>query len=173
MTDPNQLPDTAKRWGRGRTMLLYASLALNLIVAGIIVGAVLFGGRPGPRAVVDGPVPLLRALSDTERDAFVQYVRADSGVEPRERPVMSMRRSREILSILRAPEFDADQFDSVIQQQIRAASERITASRSALIRVLSNMTLEERKAYSDRLEKALQRPFRDRPPPASNNGSQR
>ncbi|MEM8580233.1 MAG: periplasmic heavy metal sensor [Pseudomonadota bacterium] len=161
-----------KSWSRGRTALFYVSVAMNVLIVGVIVGALFVGGRPMPRAGFDGPFPMLRALSEEERGAFVRIVRQSRDSRP-ERPVKSLRRSRELLSLLSAEEFDAAKFDALLSDQSRAAAGRADTARVALTVLLSDMSVAQRQAYAARLEASLQRTARDRRKPDAGHGPSR
>ncbi|MDJ0992123.1 MAG: periplasmic heavy metal sensor [Dinoroseobacter sp.] len=157
MSEPSRMPG----WSRGRTILFYLSLGLNILVIGVLLGAVLSGGRPGPRATIDGPFPMLRALSDEERTQFTQIIRANREMRT-ERPVKSLQRGRKLLELVSAEKFDAARFEALLKEQSQAAAGRADAGRVALTMLLSRMSLADRQAFASRLEEMLKRSVRER-----------
>lgn len=174
--DPeNQTPD-GPRAGRGRTWLLYGSLALNLLVLGVVVGAVVTGGPkggPGGRVVIDSPSALIRALEPEARDALRDQLAADRP-ERSSRVLESARRSRVLLGALRADPFDPTTFEAALTAQSEALDARNRAGRNALFEVVRGMSVAERQAYADRVEQKLRdrksRDKGDRPPRAPSGG---
>lgn len=149
---------------RGLRIALFVSLAVNLLVAGFIGGAVLRGGPDGreadrrdARETVINATPLLRALSREDRRAlrenFEQRPRPEtgSGRDP-------VRTAEAILSALRAEDFDAAALDTAVSAQTDRIAARNAQGRATLIAYISGMSREDRLAYADRVETA----FRDR-----------
>ncbi|WP_425091902.1 periplasmic heavy metal sensor [Tropicimonas sp. S265A] len=161
--DPVETPPRTG-WGRGRTLLFYGSLAANLLILGLVIGAVAFGGRTAPRGALDGQVPMLRALSDAEQRSFLREIRA--GRPDRiERAGAAMRRARQMLNLLRADTFDAQAFEALMEQQSDGALRRAKAGRAALVEVVSAMDADARRAYATRLEQEFRKSVRDRRAP--------
>lgn len=154
----------SKGWSLWRNILFFVSLGLNVLVIGVLVGAIAFGGRPGPRAAIDGPFPMLRALAEPERQQVLQIVRAERSSQS-ERPVKSLRRGRKLLDLIRAEDFDSERFTALVEAQTKAAAGRSEAGLAALTTVLAEMSLADRRAFATRLEEMLRRSARDRPKP--------
>lgn len=162
----------APRPGRARRWLLYISLAFNLLIVGVVVGAVATGGGrdgPGVRAVIDSPIPLLRALDQDAREQMRAELR-DSRPARGDAPFAAVRTTRDILGSLRADPFDAAAFEALVTQQSERFAARNAAGRAALFEVVSGMSPEARRAYADRIEKEL-RARRDRGPRPPRPGS--
>jgi uncharacterized membrane protein len=153
-------------------VLFYVSLGLNILVIGVVVGALAFGGRPAQRATIDSPVPFVRALTSEQRSALWQELRADPALQDRERPLQRLRRGRDMMRLLRAERFDAEAFSELLEVQTAVTSARAASGRAALVSMLSTMTQEDRIAYADRLEAALRAALRERraPPPHRASG---
>lgn len=150
-------PAKTRKWF---TPLLFVSLALNLLVVGILAGWLLSPG--GPRgesreyAQVRGLVgePFVRALPKEERRALLR-----SAVQNRERlrenrDVIS-RRFAAFLTALEADVFDEATVASLLEEQRQAAIRRQEIGEALLIERLAAMTPEDRKAYAARLSDGL------------------
>jgi len=133
-------------------IVLALSLALNVAVIGLIGGAVArdkVGGRP-PSGFEFGAGPLGRALSQDDRRELGRSIRerVDFGSEGRPTP---RRTIREIQSILREENLDVAKLQSVLDRSVTRAKTFQSAAQAALIEHISQMTVEERQAYADRL----------------------
>lgn len=150
-----------KRWQR---ILLVSSLALNLVVVGIVVGALVNGGPRGSAQRFDlTSGPLTRAMDDDHRDAVRAALR-DSGVfQRRDRSAMQADMLA-LVAALRADTFDQGAFkDALLRQR-----SRLQAGQDTVLDVVSdqvsNMSAQDRAAFADRLEHQLNQG----PPPRRN-----
>lgn len=140
--------------------LLFVSLAMNLLVVGVILGWILSPG--GPRRAEIGPVrglvgePFLRALPEEQRRAMLQDVMRET---PRIRESRENLRARfeAFLGALRTEPFDAELVAGLLSQQRSVALRRQDIGEELLLQRLDAMTPEERRAYADRLESSLRR----------------
>lgn len=144
---------------RLRRIILPISLALNVLVIGLILGAILNGpdGR-NPRAVDLSLGPLTRALSEDDRRAIGQTIRAEIARGDRPSPQTRSARGGELakmLELLRADPFDAAAFTELLARQRARADNWAQAGTDALSARLSAMPAEERAAFADRLEREL------------------
>lgn len=139
-----------RRWTR---WLLFGSLALNLLVVGLIAGAALrmSGWGIGPPVRGLGPA-LYRELPREDRRALRQTLRTAGG------DAMSPGDQARLLSAaLRAEPFDPDALEALINQQAEALQlYQFEVQRKWLAQV-AEMSPAERNAYADRLEESLQR----------------
>lgn len=140
-------------------LLLIGSLALNLLVVGVIAGALL--SPDGPRAQRAQlaervtAMPFLRALESDDRRELFRGLRNQPAVQRAAEP---MRVSPEvILTVVRAEPFDAEALAQIMEQQRRAGLDRQARGERALIVKLSEMSPSERAKYADRLEEAFER----------------
>jgi uncharacterized membrane protein len=153
MAERTPAPGAPRAWVR---WLLVASLALNLLLVGVAVGA-FFGpaGRDGqmPR---DSVLPYVQAFEPRERRALGRDLRARMRAAGIDR---SARRDgyRDAVQLLRAEPFDAAAFEALLQRQFAAAARLQSEGRAALIERLSGMKPEARAAYAARLEELLER----------------
>ncbi|MCG7494294.1 periplasmic heavy metal sensor [Thalassobius sp. Cn5-15] len=145
-----------KLWLR---VLLFASLALNLAVLGIVAGAFLrFGGpdsdkRPVQASQIAGAYT--HALTPADRRAIWHDMRRQSADLPSR---TSIRQSHnQVLQLLRRDPLDRDALAQVLRQQIAFGHARAEMGQALLIEHLSDMDAAERAAYADRLEEALKK----------------
>ena len=143
-------------------VLLAGSLAVNLLVVGVVMGAVLTRDRSdGPadrvRTARDlAPPAFVLALPQEERRALVGEFRETTGSFRAERK--AVRESvRAFLAALRAESFDAEQALEMLEGQRDRAVARQTMGAELFIRHISGMSLQDRRAYADRLEEVLRR----------------
>lgn len=134
-------------------VLLGASLALNLLTAGLVAGAVIrFGGphRMHPRLPVGAM--LFRELPREDRRALRQ--RAFGSRQDRE----ARRRAdaEEIDAALRASPFEAARLDAFLRRQAQQHDEHEQAVHQAWLARIKAMSDGERAAYADRLRQAMQ-----------------
>ncbi len=161
----SETPDPKKpfRWGR---VLLFFSLALNLLIVGIVAGAFLRHGMdpqqgrmpPGARGDL-GLGPYGVALEGSER----RQLRRDIGQR-----AAGTRNSREasraemaaVLDALRREPFDRQILsDTMGDQQSRLLSAQ-NIGKTVLLDHLAALNPADRQAYADRLQKALGRLMR-------------
>lgn len=160
-----QPPGRMRLWLR---VLLGASLALNLLIVGVALGAALKlrdrrdDGRSQPTALIRdlGLGPYLWALSGEDRDALR---RAADGERQKLRGNRSEMRGAfvETLAALRAEPFDAVQFRAMIARQAEIADRGRRLGLDLLTTRVAEMAPAERAAFAARLERALKR---HRPP---------
>ena len=158
MTDPVPVP-RSPLWMR---LLLGLSLALNLLVAGVVVGAIARHDDPRREASVRDPggAPYLRALAREDRVALERQLRADMG--PPRAAIAALRADfAEALRLLRTEPFDADAFAATLDRQRGRFAERAMRGDRLFVERLAQMPPERRAAVADRIEEGLRR-FRDR-----------
>lgn len=141
---------------------LAVSLALNLLIVGVIAGALATrdGRNDGTRtlgALRDlGPVPFVVALEPEDRRGLTRSMRGEAA---------SLRQNREelrarfeaLLTALRAEPFEPDVVAALLGEQRQIGAQRQAIGERLLLEHLSAMTPEERQAYADRLDKSLRR----------------
>ncbi|WP_158243212.1 periplasmic heavy metal sensor [Acidimangrovimonas sediminis] len=157
--------ETARGLGRGWRLVLIASLGLNLLVAGVVGGAV-FGewrdhGRPIVRDLGFGPYG--EALSPSDRTALIHAFAKETGGFRAERKV-ARENFGQLLSVLRTTPFNAGEMKVLMTQQEQHMAGRLALGQKLLIERIETMSPDERHAFADRLEKALSRKGHHRPP---------
>lgn len=160
---PSTQPDQKKR--RWLLPTLFVSLALNLLIVGIVVGAVLQGGRDkGGRP--DGPArsllgePFVRALTSEDRRALGREMLSNRDALRENRADLRDRIER-FLETLRQEEFDRDTIAGILNEQRQLAVTRQQLGEDLLLSRLEQMSVAERRAYADRLGENLRRFRRD------------
>ena len=151
---------------------LFVSLALNLIILGLIAGVIARGGPIGDRAMASASraefrTPFVRALEPEQRREVSRDIRRslrdlrdDGGEGPR---VMRAALHRDALEMLRAEDFDADAFGSLMAQQSEITKVFASAGAKALARHLGTLSRADRLAYADRVEIAIKNSPRRKP----------
>lgn len=145
---------------RGVKIALALSVALNLAVAGLAVGAWLGDGphRGMPRDMSFGPFS--EALDDTDRRVIRRALMERLG-EFREQRAAARAEFETLLAALRAEPFDAAALKAALAALEARNAERLDLGRSLIETRLIEMTAEERAAFADRLEKHLRRGGKD------------
>lgn len=162
MSDPEMLPpsntERKKRGFAWTKVLLVASLALNLLIVGVIAGSVL-GAKPkdnNPLLRNLGYGPFVGALPSEDKYQMTEALKRQAGSFRENR--RELRREFEtLLDLLRTDPFDAAQLEAVIMRQSSHISERLELGSELLIERIVAMTPEARAAYADRLDKQLKR----------------
>ena len=130
---------------------LAVSLALNLVVVGLVVGASLSRGgppwHPAARAPVD-PGGLIRALPDDAREDVIRAMR--EGREREDRAERD-RRTRAILALIRSEPFDRARLEAALDERRAATSSEFDRIQSLFLDRLEGMDAAERSAFADRL----------------------
>ncbi|MEL6960180.1 MAG: periplasmic heavy metal sensor [Pseudomonadota bacterium] len=154
---------TKKISGLTRAVLI-VSLGLNLVIVGVIVGALATGGFGKGRPGIDLSVgPISRALSDEDRAAMRETIRA---IGPFNRDTRAQMRADmiEIAAILRAESYDRSALEAVLRRQ----AERLQGGQAAIVTALldrvEQMGPADRTAFADRIEENMRRGS----PPRSN-----
>jgi len=153
MRNPHRVP-----MRRGLRVLLFASLALNLLVAGLAAGMILSGPseRRGAQRS-DVMAPYVRALDREGRRATFGTLRERmraQGVSDR-----SARRDEhaEASRLLRADPVDNAAFEALLNAQGARGAARQQTGRTVLAEYLTGLSAAERRAYADRLDAELER----------------
>ena len=157
MSQPPVPPAPPQKSLRGLRIALGISVALNLLVAGLVVGAILRDGGPRDRMVRDLDLgPFTEALSQEDRAA----IRRDFVARmPELREVRRAMRAEfgALLEVLRAEPFDPEAMRAVMAGQRMRMQERLDLGQDLLVQRLAEMTPEARQAFADRLEERLRR----------------
>lgn len=139
-------------------VLLFASLALNLAVGGLAIGAVLRHGdmmdRRADRAEQIGG-PYTGALSREDRRAIWREMRAMQGEG---RPSRAEIRADfdAVVQALRADPYDPGQVRAIVGRQFEAGIARQQIGQALLLERIDAMSPAERAAFADRLSARLE-----------------
>jgi len=149
---PDPRPAT-RGWVR---VLLFVSLALNLMIVGA-VGGLAWTFRDGrERPLRDAAAPYVFALERSERRALRRAARDHLPV-PAQRGESRRADYDAVLRTLRDDRFDRAAAETVLTRQSARARERRIAGQKALLDHWQAMGAAERAAYADRLERILNR----------------
>lgn len=143
------------RGGRGLRIALGISVALNLLVAGLVAGAVLRDGGPRERMLRDLEFgPFTEVLSREDRDGLRRDFLARSGGF---RDMRAEMRSDfdALLGALRAEPFDIGAARAVLEAQQTRMQSRLALGQELLLERVAAMTPAARAAFADRLEERL------------------
>lgn len=141
------------RPGRGLRLALALSVAVNLAVAGLVVGMIWHGG-PGGRAMMlrdMGFGPFEGALRPEDRDALRGTLRGRLGEIRAARQEMQEDMGV-ILQALRAEPFDPDALGRAMDAQADHLNERLRFGSEVLRDHLLHLSDEERHHFADRIE---------------------
>ncbi|ARE39620.1 hypothetical protein RGUI_1479 [Rhodovulum sp. P5] len=135
------------------------SLTLNLLIVGIVAGAII-SHRPGGPMRGDPSLrefgPYGRAFGDEDRAALRQAFREQA---PRLQENRKAVRAAfgDVLAALRAEPYDGDRVRDLLQAQHTRIQDRVTLTREVFLKRLEAMTPEQRADFADRLERTLRR----------------
>ncbi|SNS48649.1 periplasmic heavy metal sensor [Tropicimonas sediminicola] len=162
MTETSPNPATPPKAPRSRVwlrVLLFVSLALNLAVAGVVLGTVLQvrkGDDTRPDRITRelGLGPFLFALDDENRKALRDASRN------RDKDLAAGRAEwrdalSESITLLRQEPFDRERFLFLVQRQAEIAARGRMIGQEELSLRLAAMSPEERNAFADRLERTM------------------
>ena len=146
---PEQKP---RIWSR---LLLGVSLALNLLVAGVIAGGVLsrnHGPEGRPHLRDSGMFALVVMLPKENRLELRRQLGAGEGASNGGRSVRSLLDAR-IVELVRGEPFQAVLFEGVLSERRSQQNRRAENAERALTAQVTSMTAEQRNKYADRLER--------------------
>jgi len=145
-----------RNWGR---LALFVSLAINLLVAGVVAGALLNGPRDRDQAPVLGDLglgPFAHALPRGDRRALTGALR-DRASAFRENRAQMRVLFEAVLTALRAKPYDHAALSEVINRQQAQVVQRQALGRQLLLDRIAAMSDAERTDYADELDKSLRR----------------
>jgi len=139
-------------------VVLVVSLALNLAVAGIVVGSLVSGrsGPDGPRSFDLGQGAMTRVLEPAERRQIGRNLRSNRALRdmnPRE-GVSAM------VAAITADPFDPKALEQVMMQQSERIGSVQTQARAAFLDTITNMTPERRAEFAADLAEEMSKPRR-------------
>ena len=151
-------PDAASRNGKGLRIALAVSVTVNLIVAGLVAGAVL-RGPPEGRDMRDREVtfgPFAEAMRPEDRRALREEILKRA---PDLREMRGQMRDdlQKVAATLRAQPFDAAALTEVLRLQETRLNNQLAVGTAALRDFLVALPEADRLAFADRLEQRLKR----------------
>ncbi len=163
-------PDTAAMAAPPKTLrwVLVASLALNLAVGGMMLGAFLRGGPDGRDGLRDmGFGPYDAALLPQDRDTLRKALRQKAG-DLKTNRAMAGADLVAVVTTLRASPFDPAALAAAMTAQQDHLSARMELGTEAMRAFLISLSPQERLDFADRLEDRLNHgphgPTNDAPP---------
>lgn len=148
------MTDTPARKRKWMPILLAVSLAVNLLVAGVVFGTALrFKGDHRASVPPGFGSALYRALPKSERHALRGELSSVRGKG-------SLRRKEDFGALsqaLRAVPFDAMTVQVLLEQQARETSQLQEALYMQWLAQVAAMSDDERASYADRLEEVVKR----------------
>lgn len=159
MADPilDPTPAAPARSGRGLRIALGLSLAVNLLILGLVAGAALHG--PPDRSKMERDLnfgPFAEALRPEDRRALRREIlqRAPELRESRDRMRLDLAG---LLEALRADPFDPVRLEAVMNAQQERLAGQIALGANVIRDYLTGLDAAERRAFADRLEHSLNR----------------
>jgi len=152
--------DAAKKskTGRGIRIALALSLAVNLLIVGLLAGALLGRGAPDgdrdPTLRTLGLGPFALALPREDRDAVV--ARIDRDALQRDRRAIG-RALRDLQTALTRDPFDRAAAAEALQRSRLSAEALQARGHAAVLDQLEAMSPDARRALAERLQRALRR----------------
>lgn len=166
MTDaPN--PQKSRSWGWGRIALIL-SLAVNLIVIGLVAGVLLSPPNKGPKGarhldrVSMGLGSYVMALPE---DARAQVIAAAGGLErgSRKEAIKKFREGRrKVVQLINDPNLDSAALEAALEEQRGFAMGRTVALHTAFVEAVTSLSSEERAAFLERAKELRKRHRRNR-----------
>ncbi len=150
---------------KGWVKALFAvSLTLNLLVFGVVIGAVVSHwdgprGKPSDHARLrlDPALgPLARALPEPARQAAMAELSARSGPYDARRAALAGQLN-DMLTLLRAEPFDAEAFRALFVAQTESWASRAEVGRDVVMSQVAALSPEDRAAFADRIERGFRR----------------
>lgn len=142
---------TTPRASRVKTWVLVGSLGLNLLVAGLAVGAWV-NGPPGMRDLGFGPFD--EAFRPEDRKALRAAVRARAGDLRAARGQMAEDMGA-VVTALRAEPFDAAALSAALAAQQANLTARLKIGSEVIGTYMAGLAPEDRLAVADRIEDRL------------------
>ena len=161
---PEQTPETGgakPRMRRGVRIVLILSLAFNLMILGLAVGAVLSGGPKGHRDMMRMPAHV-RALDHADRRAIGRGIRA-AYKEGRFQKGAGRAQSEALADLIAADTVDRAALAGLLDDMERAKRGRYEVAREVWLDRVEAMSAAERAAYAARLREVLAEMRQDRP----------
>ncbi len=151
-----QTPPPASGIGRKVRIVLVISLALNLLVVGVIAGGLLSGRGPGGdgRRVDLSLGPYARALDPHDVDAIRAEMRGRGLDLRRDRRAM-IEDTRSFVAALRAVPYDPEKTAEILLRQRGRVAQFQALGQDLVLDRIAQMSAETRAAFADRLEREM------------------
>lgn len=166
MTEPNSTQPSPKPRRLTRALLI-GSLALNVLIVGIVGGAAIAirgDGDKGPVSDRFGS-PHIKALTFDDKREVGRAIRSayrKSNVDHR----ADHQHYKEALALLRSSPLDEAALRDLVMTLDQAGERRRAMARDVFLAKILSMSDAERAAYADRLEEVLERGPKDKKHPS-------
>jgi len=153
-------PKSGFRWGR---LLLFVSLAVNLLIVGMVAGAVYRNGGPPANRAEQPPLrdlgygPYGRALSQDDRRDIDRAMAKRAGDLNANRDEFRSQ-IKALLKALRTSPYDGKTVRAIIGSQQERLLQRQDIGRILLLEQIEAMSEDERKKFANRLARSLRGP---------------
>ncbi|MDQ2092252.1 periplasmic heavy metal sensor [Marimonas arenosa] len=155
----NEVEGVQPRTRRSVKIVLFLSLALNLLVLGLVIGA-MAGHRfdHDRRSVYHDRAggPLTAALSPADRRAIGKALR-EAARETRPSRARTRAEYQAVVAALTAEPYDGAAVRAAVERQLQGLGQRAELGKEMLLRQLDAMSAADRAAYAERLERVLAR----------------
>lgn len=144
-------------FGRGLRVLLFVSLAANLVIVGLVAGAVLGKDQGGSKRLprdADFMGAFTRALPEEDRRAIGRDIRQHHRQSGITRDA-ARAEFEAMLTLLRATPFDAERLKARLTRQAETTFDRRSVAQDFWIARVSAMSPAERLDYADQIEAQL------------------
>lgn len=146
-----------RSFGRWARVALILSLALNLLVVGVVAAGLWRVGKyHGHADRISGPA-LYRALPDADRRALRRQMSTRFKERGHEKPTRPTESIQALADLLRSDPLDSQALADVLTDQAKARADFHSGMREAWVAHVSEMSLQERRNYADRIESHLAR----------------
>jgi len=137
---------------RWKGVVLFVSLAINFLVVGLIVGALLAGPHGHDRTALRGLgyAPFVRALPTEDRAALREALARDADSFQHNRAELQVQ-FEALLAALRRNPFDAGEVERLFAEQRGRILERQRLAQNYLLERIAAMAPQDRAAYADAL----------------------
>lgn len=144
---------------RSFRMVLFLSLAVNLLILGLAAGFFLRGPGEGHRRAQfrGGEAPFMQALEPRDRRALAQSI-ATRRASPEKHRTRTRERFAGLVAALRADPFDPAALAALLSQQNDEADQRRRQGQDAFLALVEGKSAQERAAIAARLEAVLKKP---------------
>ncbi|MDV4166927.1 periplasmic heavy metal sensor [Rhodovulum sp. FJ3] len=160
MSASGDTPTKSKRFSVTRIVLVI-SLAVNVAVAGLVIGAVLKHGprdhdRRPPKSEILSYGPYTSALTEEDREVLLERL-VDAQGEIRDNRRAVKADFKRLLNAVRAEPYDPAATAAIMAEQQARVQKQIDLVSRVLLEQLTEMSAEEREEFADRLERVLRR----------------
>jgi len=133
--------------------VLFASLALNLLIVGVVAGALISGGprTKGPPGERMTGAPYVSAFERADKRAIRAQMRKQ--LPPRREMIAKNKADyAAFVAVLRAGTFDQERAREIMERQMDRSLDTLRLGRALALDQIAQMTANERAAYATRLE---------------------